>query len=245
MTRSERVEPKTLWPIIGGLKARVLVAGAGRPVLVLHGWDGSCESIYPVSRMLEGVGEVYTVDLPGFGSSERPPGAWGTKEYAAFLHDLLDVLQLDRVTLVGHSFGGRIAIRLATECPDRVEQMVLIAPAGIKPQRDVSYYRKVALAKVGRLLAFTLGGKGKALQARIVKRSGSKDYLEAGHMRGSFVRIVNEDLAPCLAARIRVRGRYQRLCRARRNEGLRAEPFMCRAGEIPCSATLAGQEACA
>src|SRR5262249_51140760 len=69
---------------VSGLRVRCLSEGAGEPVLVLHGWGGSIESVRPIVAALTDVANAYAVDLPGFGESDPPPEAWGTGEYAAF-----------------------------------------------------------------------------------------------------------------------------------------------------------------
>jgi pimeloyl-ACP methyl ester carboxylesterase len=179
---------------IAGLRVRTHTHGDGPPVLVLHGWGGSIESVRPISAALRDVATTYAVDLPGFGESDPPPEPWGAGEYAAFIRDLMDALALDAATVVGHSFGGRVGIRLAVDFPERVARLVLVNSAGLRPRRTAKYYRRVALAKLGKVIARIGGGPGARLRARIVQRTASPDYLNAGPLRPTFVRIVNEDL---------------------------------------------------
>lgn len=179
---------------ITGLQVRYHAQGAGPPVLILHGWGGSIESVLPISAAIAGVATSYAVDLPGFGESDPPPEPWGAGEYAEFVSQLMDALGLDAAVLVGHSFGGRVAIRLAADFPERVTKLVLVNSAGIRPARTGRYYRRVALAKLGKAVARIGGSPGERLRARIVRRTASPDYLNAGALRGTFVRVVNEDL---------------------------------------------------
>jgi pimeloyl-ACP methyl ester carboxylesterase len=79
-----------------------------------------------------------------------------------------------------------------------VEKLILVNSAGIRPRRKARYYRRVALAKVGKALGRFAGLPGRRLQARIVRSTASPDYLSAGELRSTFVRVVNEDLAPLL-----------------------------------------------
>ncbi len=177
-----------------GLRTRYLVQGAGSPVLVLHGWAASIEAAYPIVTGLATVASVYVLDLPGHGQSDPPPAPWGVQEYQAFVAAFMDALGIERPAIVGHSNGGRIAIRMAATEPARVARLVLVDSAGIRPKRTLRYYRRVGTAKVGKYAARHLGAAGERLRARIVRRVASADYAAAGEMRPTLVRLVNSDL---------------------------------------------------
>jgi pimeloyl-ACP methyl ester carboxylesterase len=183
-----------------GLRTRYLVRGAGAPVLVLHGWGASIETVYPIVSGLAPVAAVYALDLPGFGQSALPPEPWGVQEYQAFLAVFMDALKIDSPTIVAHSNGGRIAIRMAaTEAP-RASRLVLVDSAGIRPKRTLRWYRRVGMAKVGKYAARFLGSPGERLRTALVGRAGSADYLAAGPMQPTLVKLVNADLRPYLPA---------------------------------------------
>lgn len=192
---------------IAGLRTRYLVRGASGadeprsfaaaaspPVLVLHGWGASIEAVYPIVTGLEAAATVYALDLPGFGQSALPPQPWGVEDYQAFVAAFMDALGIERASFVGHSHGGRVAIRMAATEPQRVERLVLVDSAGIRPKRTLRWYRRVALAKIGKYAARFLGRPGELLRERLVARAGSTDYLQAGPMRPTLVRLVNSDL---------------------------------------------------
>jgi pimeloyl-ACP methyl ester carboxylesterase len=179
---------------IGGLRTRCLVRGSGPPALVLHGWGASIETVLPIVGCLQDVARVYALDLPGFGESEPPPAPWGVEEYQAFVASFMDALGIGRASIVGHSNGGRIAIRMASTEPQRVARLVLVDSAGIRPRRTLNWYRRVGMAKVGKHAARLLGRPGKRLRELLVGRAGSADYLQAGAMRPTLVRLVNSDL---------------------------------------------------
>ncbi len=176
------------------LRTRYLVRGSGPPVLVLHGWGGSIEAVYPIVLGLASAATVYTLDLPGFGQSQEPPTAWGVGEYQAFVAAFIDSLAIERPTIIGHSNGGRIAIRMAASEPSRAARLVLVDSAGIRPKRTLRYYRRVGMAKVGKYAARFLGTPGERLRSLIVGRVASTDYAAAGSMRPTLVRLVNTDL---------------------------------------------------
>jgi pimeloyl-ACP methyl ester carboxylesterase len=179
---------------VQGLRTRYLVQGAGPPVLVLHGWGASIEAAYPIVTGLATVASVYVLDLPGHGQSDPPPAPWGVQEYQAFVAAFMDTLGIEHPAIVGHSNGGRIAIRMAATDPERAARLVLVDSAGIRPKRTLRYYRRVGLAKLGKYAARYLGAPGERLRARIVGRVASTDYAAAGEMRPTLVRLVNSDL---------------------------------------------------
>lgn len=183
-----------------GLRTRYKQVGHGPDVLVLHGWGANIESVTPIVTGLRHVARVLVVDLPGFGQSDLPPEPWGVADYANWVLALLERFALDRVSLVGHSNGGRMAIHVAAHHPQRVSRLLLVDAAGIRPKRTAKYYAKVYSAKTVKHLAPHLGAVGRRMQQRIAARVASSDYAAAGAMRPTFVRLVNEDLTPLLPA---------------------------------------------
>lgn len=183
---------------INGLNISYQVAGDGKVVLLLHGWGGEAASFQPVFEWLAQSHKVYALDLPGFGKSQMPPTAWNTSDYAQCVAAFLEKIGIPKTHLVGHSFGGRISIILSAEYPEKVDKLILVDSAGIKPPRTVKYYFRVGIAKVGKLLRRS-GKYGDYLANAISQRTGSKDYREAGGMRPTLVKVVNQDLRPLLS----------------------------------------------
>jgi len=195
--------PVTVRPL-AGLRASVAVAGEGQPVLALHGWGGSAESFWPVAERLAPLGyQVHVPDLPGFGESEAPPQPWGVADYVAFVLAYLDAAALARVAVLGHSFGGRIAMMLAADHPARVSKLALANSAGLRtpPTAAQQARRVVAHAARETLNAVGLRGLRARVQASYNARYGSDDYRNAGPLRATFLRVIAEDIAP-YAARV-------------------------------------------
>jgi len=185
---------------IAGVKTRYEKGGSGPPVLVLHGWGSSVEGVRPMLHGLSLGQTVIAVDLPGFGQAEPPPDHWGTYDYAAWVGAFMDVIQCPQAHLIGHSFGGRIAIVLAAKYPHRVNRLVLVDSAGIIPSRGRDYQARVQLFKTARRLAGWIpvdSWRDSALD-QVRAAFGSVDYQAAGALRSVFVRVVNEDLRPLL-----------------------------------------------
>ena len=184
---------------IGGQRVHYEKAGAGYPVVLLHGWGCDLHIFDRIAPDLEPHFTVYRLDFPGFGQSPEPPEAWGTEQYAALTEAFLKALDIEHPILIGHSFGGRIIIRLASRV--RPRKIVLTGGAGIKPVRPVSYYWKVYTYKMLKWLA-TLPGLNSLLRPaidRYRRRAGSADYRQASEvMRGVLIKAVNEDLSPLL-----------------------------------------------
>ena len=178
---------------INNLKIAYQIEGTGSTVVLLHGWGGEANSFRPVFDQLSQTHQVFALDLPGFGLSEIPPTAWNATDYANFLSTFFHKFNIKKAHLIGHSYGGRISIVMAAENPKKVDKLVLVDSAGIKPTRSAKYYFKIYLAKFGRPLRHcgTLGSK---IADVIAHRSGSKDYREAGPMRPTMVKSVNQNL---------------------------------------------------
>jgi pimeloyl-ACP methyl ester carboxylesterase len=181
---------------IDGLRVRHLREGSGSPVVVMHGWGASIETVASIVRALRGIAEVHALDLPGFGESEAPRSPWGVDDYCRFLARFMDAVGVrSPAALIGHSNGGRVAIAMAASEPQRVSRMILIDSAGIRPKRTFTYRRKVAMAKVGKHAARRLGAPGRKLRDLLVGRAASADYATASpQMRPTFVKLVNSDL---------------------------------------------------
>lgn len=116
---------------VHGYRRSFLRAGEGPPLLLLHGIGDSARTW---EHLLPVLSQRYTViapDLLGHGFSDRPRADYSVAAYANGMRDLLGVLGIDRVTVVGHSLGGGVAMQLAYQYPDRVERLVLVATGGV------------------------------------------------------------------------------------------------------------------
>jgi pimeloyl-ACP methyl ester carboxylesterase len=108
----------------------IMEAGVGPPVLAIHGLGGTKGSFLPTFAALSDRFRVVAVDLPGFGDSDKPIGAsYDPRFFATAMVDLLDALELHRVHLIGNSLGGRVALELTLQAPERVRRLALLAPS--------------------------------------------------------------------------------------------------------------------
>lgn len=167
----------------------------GAPVLLMHGWGCDHTTVRSIANALNQEMQVYNVDLPGHGASSEPPTPWGVDDYTLQMEHFLQKLNIKDPVLIGHSFGGRISILLASRNP--ISRMVLVDAAGIKPKRPLSYYLKVYSFKAAkRLLPIIFGKKtGQKLIDAWRGKGGSADYRNSSPMmRAVMSRCVNEDL---------------------------------------------------
>lgn len=121
-----------------GHRRAFVKAGSGPALLLMHGlacdhttWD----------RVIEQLAEHYTViapDLLGHGLSDKPRADYTLGGYANGMRDLLTVLGVERATVVGHSFGGGIAMQFGYQFPERTERIILVAPGGLGPEVTVA-----------------------------------------------------------------------------------------------------------
>lgn len=166
-------------------------------VLFLHGWGTNGASF---GRLLDTAGEKYLTlapDLPGFGGSEEPDAPMGVDGFVDTILAFLAQWQPKNVILIGHSYGGRMCIKLCArkDLPFSVEKAVLFDAAGILPHRTLKYHIKVKSYKLGKLLLKPFP----ALLETFKSSRGSADYNAASPvMRGCLVKAVNEDLEPLL-----------------------------------------------
>jgi len=164
------------------------------PTLVwLHGWGQTGASLLPLAGLLAPRSHALVFDLPGFGRTPMLAPDAGTADYADAL--AAEIAGKERVVLVGHSFGARIALQFAARYPTRVAALVLIAGAGLRRERSrVWRFRAYGLKTLGRLARVLDRLVGSDLHVRYRRRFGSADYRRAGALRGTFLKAVNEDL---------------------------------------------------
>jgi len=173
------------------------VEGEGEPVVFLHGWLTDLESMRPLTTNLVNTHKVYLVDVVGFGKSSLPKEPLNSEDFAEFLKEFLEKLNIENPVLIGHSNGGRIIINAVGKNMVKAKKLVLIDSAGIKPKRPMSYYAKLAIFKAGKLSLNALPNtKGlKEFKEKLRGKVGSSDYKASPTvLKDTMKIIVNEDV---------------------------------------------------
>ena len=162
----------------------------------LHGWGMELNSLTRLAGLFKASARNTLFDQPGFGQTPRLQDGAGTEDYADAL--ALELQQLGGAPhiLVGHSFGGRVAVQLAARHPHLVKAIILVGGAGLKRRRPLGHKIKATWLKtLGRLARLSDDLLGTKFRDAYVERFGSQDYKNAGALRPTFVRVVNEDLS--------------------------------------------------
>lgn len=147
--------PRTM--TLHGHELSYLDSGEGPVVLFIHGILGSTRNWTHLVDRIDDTQRVIVPDLFGHGASAKPMGDYSLSSHAATLRDLLDRLEIETVTLVGHSLGGGIAMQFYYLFPERVERLVLVASGGLG--REVSpVLRSVALPGAEQVLGVIASG---------------------------------------------------------------------------------------
>lgn len=139
--------PALQFRTIHGHRRAFRIAGSGPVIVMLHGVGDSSTTWEPVHAKLAQRFTVIAPDLLGHGESDKPHADYSLASFANGLRDLLTVLEIDRVTLVGHSFGGGLAAQFAYQYPQFVERLVLVSAGGVT--KDVSLALRLAAMPMG------------------------------------------------------------------------------------------------
>ncbi len=191
--------------MIDNLKINYKQIGKGNiSVILLHGWGLNSDKYSVLAEYLSQIAnskwQMVIPDLPGFGKSDNPPEAWGVDEYADLVKKFSDTLNLGKIILIGHSFGGQVAIKFVAKHPERLAALVLTGAAGIRHSSSVKQKIFYCLAKTGKII-FSLPLINKlegSAQKLLYKAAREKDYYESrGIMKEVFKKVLKEDLTYC------------------------------------------------
>jgi len=169
-------------------------SGTQEPILFLHGWEGSVLSFSYFANILSKKTRCILIDFPPFGNSSSPTEPLTVKDYTNIVLQILEDLKINKVNIVAHSFGGRVAIELASHNKNLVKFMLLTSSAGlnkkslIKSVKVFNYKFKKFLSKIN------LYPKKK------LQKCGSEEYKKLSPvMQKTFINIVNYNQIKLLA----------------------------------------------
>lgn len=172
------------------------------PILILHGWNLSRKKFDPLKITLERYHyRVFYIDLPGFGKTVKPEKPLFLSDYTNYVIDYLKKMKLSKINLIGHSFGGRIAIKLAYSNPELLNTLILIGTPGINPVSKTKITLFLFLAKIGKLLFLIsplsyFQNIARKILYRIAKAT---DYYNTDvRLKETFKNVIREELKPYL-----------------------------------------------
>lgn len=174
---------------IDGAYCGVTVRGAGKQVLLLHGYKSSASSFYYQMNALEKAGyKAIAPDFPGFGSSAELTAAWSVGDYAKWLEKFVRAAGLNKPHIIAHSFGARVVFKYLSDNPQGAEKLIITGGAGVVKPRSPQYIRQVTRYR-----------RIKKLFPRYAERHfGSEEYRTLSPLeKESYKLIVNEDLTEC------------------------------------------------
>ena len=172
---------------VQGINVNYIQYGRGKDILLLHGWGQNIEMMKPIGDGFCDRYRITIIDFPGFGNSEEPKEPWTIDQYSLMLENFVKQVGIKKPIVMGHSFGGRVAIRYSAR--NNIEKLVLFGSPCIRVQEELPL--KVRLLKKMK----TLPGMNK-IGEYMKQFIGSRDYKAASPiMRETLVEVVNEDLS--------------------------------------------------
>lgn len=167
------------------------------PIVLLHGWGSEGKFSLLIDRFKKNGYTVYAPEFSGFGNTQMPERPLFLSDYATYLRNYLSVHKIEKPILVGHSFGGRVAIRYEEIYPNSTSAVILTGTPGFSPVRRTKYIVSLIIAKIGNAILsippfFLMKDTIRKFYYYVV---GARDYYRAkGVMRQTFKNIVQEDL---------------------------------------------------
>lgn len=184
--------------VINGKKLSYIDLGKGQPILFLHGWGRSGDDFLPLINSLNDEYRFISIDFPGFGESEEPDeGNVNLDAYSDVVEKLIEELKIKDTHVICHSFGGRIAIKLASR-GKLTGKIVFTGGAGIEPPKPLGFKLKVLHFKFMKFLVKTPFYS--QYRDDLLANSGSADYKNASPIMKNVLSLaVNEDLSHLLS----------------------------------------------
>lgn len=181
-----------------GLRVRLLdrmTTKTKTPIIFLHGWGSSSEVWFPVLfELFSENTPIVLVDLPGFGKSETPTDPFSINDYVSLMKKIYQEKKIESAILVGHSFGGQIATKVAVEEPAMVEKIVLVNSASVRNQKKSFFSYFASLLRP--LFELPLLRSGKHF---LLSKISGDDYTVNPAMYPTLKNVTNEDMTPVLS----------------------------------------------
>lgn len=165
-------------------------------ILILPGWGNTRTTFTNIINFFKDNYTIYIIDYPGFGNSPIPEKELTIYDYTNLVRDFLDEMQIKNPIIIAHSFGGRIATLLTGYYKEKIDKIIMIDAASIKPRKSIKALIKQTTYKVLKKLTYLLPKlKQEYYRQKLLKIFGSTDYQNLpNNMHKTFKNIVNENL---------------------------------------------------
>ena len=168
-------------------------------LIILHGWQSSREKWQKVKEYLEKDGiRVIAPDLPGFKKENQLKKAWNLDDYVGWVKQFIEKNTDGPLVLLGHSFGGRVAIKFAAKYPEKLRGLILVSAAGITPRPKIKIKIFWGFSKIGHLIfSLPILKPFRPYAEKVVYfLAGEKDYrfIEQAFLRQTFKKVISENL---------------------------------------------------
>ena len=173
-----------------------------KTLLILHGWGSCAKNWSRVKELLENQGyKIYLPDLPGFGQNSSLLKPWSLDDYVEWVKEYSEKQNLSQFFLLGHSFGGRVAIKFAIKYPKKLLGLILVSAGGAESSETLKNLEKRVLKSFSSLMkkfCFLPGYQffRKFFYKFVIRKT---DYLKAkGTLKETFKKVIQENLIPYL-----------------------------------------------
>lgn len=161
-------------------------------LIFLHGWRSESSVWF---KLLENDKfkdfRIYLIDLPGYGKSQTPKTNFNLENYAETVIKFIEKLNLNKPSIVGHSFGGAVSIKLASLSGNSIDKLILIGASGIRNKK----LKKTVLKSIAKTVSPLFKPKFmQGLRINLYRMIGSDDYVATPHLKETYLNIIKEDL---------------------------------------------------
>lgn len=186
-----------MFTCIDGLKIEYSDTGGGIPVLLLHGWGSSFDVYKGIISALGDRCRLVAVNFPGCGQSETMKNAWNLDNYCDFVLKFMQAVNLNNPIMIGHSHGGRVILKMASDGMVNPPKIVLLDSAGLIPKKSFKQkFRAKSFKAIKKTLTLpVIKNYSEGLLDKARAYYGSADYNAAPEvLRNTLVSLVNTDL---------------------------------------------------
>jgi len=172
--------------------------GKGKDLILIHGWGADASTFWPIVDLLKDDFTLWLLDLPGFGRSDLPKKTFNISDFAKIIAGFIKDNNIKKTVIFGHSYGGKIAIKLVNLYPNLIDKLILEGASGIKPEKSLLQILIFPIVKIANLLLPNIGNYRERIRTKLYKKLES-DYADAGNMKDIFVNTLKEDISSDLS----------------------------------------------